>query len=97
MQVDLTAVHGWKAGRQPMHHGHISGDELAMYEREDIIAQVAEIERLQVQSSLFEPFVSTKTEGLGPIIVAHGGRQWTRKNDRAGIASHFTLPVAAAR
>lgn len=97
MQLDLTVVHGWKAGSQPMHHGHISGDELAMREREDIIGRVVEIERLQVGSRLLEPFVSNRTGGLGPIIVAHGGRLWAGKNDRASIASHFTLPVAAAR
>jgi two-component system sensor kinase FixL len=55
-----------------------------------------------VRDRLFEPFVSTKTQGLGlglwiscSIVTAHGGCLWTDNNGEAGAVFHFTLPVAA--
>jgi len=50
---------------------------------------------------LFEPFVTTKAEGLGlglsisrTIISAHGGRLWAENNEERGATVHCLLPAA---
>jgi two-component system, LuxR family, sensor kinase FixL len=50
---------------------------------------------------LFEPFVTTKTEGMGlglsmsrTIISAHGGRMWAENNPDRGATVHFVLAAA---
>ena len=52
---------------------------------------------------LFEPFVTTKSTGLGlglavcrTIVGAHGGRIWATNNADRGAAFHFTLPAIGA-
>lgn len=52
---------------------------------------------------LFEPFVTTKLNGLGvglaicrSIVHAHGGKIWADNNPEGGAEFHFTLPVAGA-
>jgi two-component system sensor kinase FixL len=49
---------------------------------------------------IFEPFVSTKPEGMGLglsinryIINAHNGHMWAVNNPDQGATLHFTLPV----
>jgi len=49
---------------------------------------------------IFEPFVSTKPDGLGmglaisrSIVEAHGGRLWATPNDGVGVTMRFTLPA----
>jgi PAS domain S-box-containing protein len=48
---------------------------------------------------IFEPFVTTKPEGLGmglsisrSIVQAHGGRIWATANDGRGLTVHVELP-----
>jgi two-component system sensor kinase FixL len=50
---------------------------------------------------LFQPFVTTKNNGMGiglsichSIIEMHGGEMWLSKGPEGGAAFHFTLPVA---
>jgi PAS domain S-box-containing protein len=49
---------------------------------------------------IFEPFVSTKSEGLGmglsisrSIVAAHGGRIWATRNPDTGLTVHVDLPT----
>jgi len=50
---------------------------------------------------LFEPFFSTKPEGMGmglnicrSIIESHKGRMWFEANPQGGSIFHFTIPAA---
>jgi C4-dicarboxylate-specific signal transduction histidine kinase len=54
--------------------------------------------------SLFEPFASTKPDGLGlglsisrSILNAHLGRIWATRNDVRGLSLHVELPVATVK
>jgi signal transduction histidine kinase len=54
----------------------------------------------QETEHLYEPFYTTKTNGLGmglaisrSIVEAHGGHLWVTPNDDHGVAFQFTLPV----
>lgn len=70
------------------------------------LLEVAVIDRgygLKDPERLFEPFYSTKNEGLGmglnicrTIIESHHGRLWAEKNPKEGTIFRFTLPCAKA-
>ena len=54
----------------------------------------------EIEARLFQPFVTTKSEGMGiglsvcrAIVEAHGGRLWVEPNDRGGSVFRFTLPA----
>jgi two-component system sensor kinase FixL len=54
----------------------------------------------EIAAKLFQPFVTTKAEGMGiglsvsrTIIEAHGGRLWMEPNTTGGSVFHFTLPT----
>jgi two-component system sensor kinase FixL len=51
---------------------------------------------------VFEPFYSTKTQGIGlglaisrTIIMAHGGKLWATNNPEGGATFYVSLPAAA--
>ena len=53
-----------------------------------------------VREHIFEPFYTTKSEGLGlglsiskKILFANGGRIWAINNPEGGATFHFTLPI----
>jgi PAS domain S-box-containing protein len=57
--------------------------------------------RDDIETRLFEPFFSTKPEGMGiglnicrSIIEAHQGRLWHERMDDCGTRFVFTLPIA---
>jgi two-component system sensor kinase FixL len=52
---------------------------------------------------LFQPFVTTKSDGMGvglsiskTIIETHGGRLWAEPNEGGGTVFHFTVRVVDA-
>jgi signal transduction histidine kinase len=54
----------------------------------------------QLLNRLFEPFYTTKSQGLGmglaisrSIVEAHGGQLWAKPNVPQGAVFQFTLPV----
>ncbi len=54
-----------------------------------------------VAERLFQPFVTTKPDGMGiglsicrTIVEAHHGRLWVDTSPEAGTVFHFTLPIA---
>lgn len=55
----------------------------------------------QVMAQLFQPFVTTKSQGMGlglsisrSIIDAHGGRIWAEPGAAEGVTFRFTVPFA---
>lgn len=58
----------------------------------------------EILPTLFQPFVTTKTTGMGvglsiskAIIEAHGGRLWMEANPGGGTVFRFTIPAAKER
>ena len=56
----------------------------------------------QVIHAMFQPFFTTKTDGLGmglpicrSIVESHGGQLWASRNPDRGLTVQFTLPCAA--
>jgi len=56
-----------------------------------------------IAAQLFQPFVSTKADGMGiglsvcrTIVESHGGRLWMEPRPTGGTVFHFTVPTAPA-
>jgi two-component system sensor kinase FixL len=57
----------------------------------------------EVESQLFQPFVTSKKTGMGiglsitrSIVEAHGGHIWAEANPDGGTIFHFTMRATAA-
>jgi signal transduction histidine kinase len=55
-------------------------------------------------TEIFQPFFTTKTQGMGiglsiarTIVEAHGGRIWAENAPSGGAVFHISLPLAASR
>ena len=74
------------------------------HESEELLVAVQKTSGIGVDQQnmerLFEPFYTTKPEGMGmglrisrSIIEAHGGRLWATPNAGPGLTVQFTLPI----
>jgi len=101
-QVLLNLI---KNGVEAMEDSHYRTLHVRVSTR-DTQVEIAVIDRghgLKDPERLFEPFYSTKSEGLGmglnicrTIIESHHGRLWARENPEGGTIFQFTLPSVAS-
>jgi len=76
-----------------------AGDDMVEIRVADTGSGISE----EVADRLFQPFVTTKTQGMGvglsicrTILEAQGGRIWAAPNPRGGTVFHLTVPLASA-
>ena len=89
-------------GNAPRHHElAVAAEATGPGEVEVSVADTGPGLAPELAGRLFEPFVSTKPEGMGmglaicrTIVEAHGGRLWAEPNPGGGAVFRFTLPRA---
>jgi two-component system, LuxR family, sensor kinase FixL len=92
----VEAMEGSKVRRLQIGLARVEGDEFIRIDIADTGAGLSE----SVTARLFQPFVTTKSSGMGlglsicrDIVETHGGKLWARPNDLSGTTFSFTLPV----
>ncbi|MBC2769378.1 PAS domain-containing sensor histidine kinase [Pusillimonas minor] len=102
--IEQVLLNLLKNGVEAMEHSEYRTLHVVVSNQAPIV-EVAVIDRghgLKDPERLFEPFYSTKSEGLGmglnicrTIIESHHGRLWAVANPDGGTIFRFTLPRAA--
>ncbi len=102
--IEQVLLNLLKNGVEAMEHSEYRTLLLHITDQHPLI-EIAVIDRghgLRNPERLFEPFYSTKSEGLGmglnicrTIIESHHGRLWAGANPEGGTIFRFTLPKAA--
>lgn len=101
--IEQVLLNLLKNGLESMEQSEIGNLVVSVNIHDDQI-EVAVMDRghgLTDPERLFEPFFSTKTEGLGmglnicrTIIESHHGRLWASNNPEGGTTFRFTLPCS---
>jgi PAS domain S-box-containing protein len=101
--IEQVLLNLLKNGLESMEQSEIGNLVVSVNMHDDQI-EVAVVDRghgLTDPERLFEPFFSTKTEGLGmglnicrTIIESHHGRLWAVNNPEGGTTFRFTLPCS---
>ncbi len=101
--IEQVLLNLLKNGLESMEHSEI-GNLMVRVNMHDDQIEVAVMDRghgLADPDRLFEPFFSTKSEGLGmglnicrTIIESHHGRLWATNNPEGGTTFRFTLPCS---
>ena len=101
--IEQVLLNLLKNGLESMDQSEIGNLVVSVNKHDDQI-EVGVMDRghgLTDPERLFEPFFSTKTEGLGmglnicrTIIESHHGRLWAANNPAGGTVFRFTLPCA---
>lgn len=101
--IEQVLLNLLKNGLESMEQSEIGNLVVSVNIHDDQI-EVAVVDRghgLTDPERLFEPFFSTKTEGLGmglnicrTIIESHHGRLWASNNPEGGTTFRFTLPCS---
>ena len=102
--IEQVLLNLLKNGVEAMEHSDYRSLHVRVTEQAPLV-EIAVIDRghgLRDPERLFEPFYSTKSEGLGmglnicrTIIESHHGRLWASANPEGGTIFRFTLPFAA--
>ncbi|MGB6156540.1 MAG: ATP-binding protein, partial [Castellaniella sp.] len=101
--IEQVLLNLLKNGVEAMEHSEYHSLHVNITDQDPQI-EIAVIDRghgLRNPDRLFEPFYSTKSEGLGmglnicrTIIESHHGRLWATPNPEGGTIFRFTLPKA---
>ena len=101
--IEQVLLNLLKNGLESMEQSEVGNLVVSVNIHDDQI-EVAVVDRghgLTDPERLFEPFFSTKTEGLGmglnicrTIIESHHGRLWASNNPEGGTTFRFTLPCS---
>jgi two-component system sensor kinase FixL len=95
----VEALEGWPQ-KEIVISATATGDGMALVAVADTGPGIAP----EVAAKLFQPFVTTKSSGMGvglsisrTIIEAHGGRIWAEPGAEGGARFCFTLPMVAGQ